>query len=136
MIVPDVTTRAVWVALVLAVVGCSSAERLWPAAGRVTFTDGRPVAGGVIECRPATGSGPAARGAIDAEGGFTLATAGRDGVRAGRYRAVVLPPVIIGHAAHGAGVAARFGRFESSGLEIEVPPGGAADLAVVVDEAR
>lgn len=131
-----VTTRAVWLSLLLASLGCSSAERLWPAAGRVTFADGSPVAGGVIECRGASGSGPSARGAIDAEGRFALATSGRAGARAGRYRAVVLPPLVVGHAPHGAGVAARFGQFDSSGLEIEIPAGGTADLAVVVEAGR
>jgi len=130
------TRRAVWLGLLVAAVGCGSTDRLWPAAGRVTFADGTPLAGGVIECRPANGPGPTARGAIAADGRFSLETSGRPGARAGSYRVVVLPPLVVGHAPHGAGVATRFGAFDSSGLGLDVPAGGTTALTVVVEAGR
>ena len=79
-----VVRRAIQSLAAVVVVGCSGADRLWPASGRVALTDGSPLAGGVIECRPADAAGPSARGEIDVDGGFTLHTAGRSGARPGR----------------------------------------------------
>lgn len=80
-------------------------------------------------------SGRAARAAIGVDGHFRLETAGRRGVRAGRYRVAVRPQLVVGHPAHGPAVAPRHGAFDGSGIEFEVPRGGREDLVVTVEAA-
>jgi len=124
-----------WLAGCLLASGCGTSDRLWPAAGRVTFADGRPVGGGTIDIKPLDASGRAARAAIGVDGHFRLETAGRRGVRAGRYRVAVRPQLVVGHPAHGPAVAPRHGAFDGSGIEFEVPRGGREDLVVTVEAA-
>jgi len=119
--------------VVPAAVGCSRGERLWPAAGSVGFPTGAPVKGGVIELHPIDGVGRPCRSGIDATGQFDLPTAGRPGAHAGRYRVIVIPPLVIGHAPHGPAVAPRHGSFDTSGIDLEVPEGGDSALRVTVE---
>lgn len=100
-----------------------------------SFADGRPVGGGTIDIKPLDASGRAARAAIGVDGHFRLETAGRRGVRAGRYRVAVRPQLVVGHPAHGPAVAPRHGAFDGSGIEFEVPRGGREDLVVTVEAA-
>lgn len=124
-----------WGAGLLLIAGCGGTDRLWPVAGTVSFSDGRPLEGGVIELKPMAAEGRPARAAIGAGGRFALETAGRPGARAGRYHVAIVPHLVVGHSPHGAGLPPRFSRFDQSGLEVEVPRGGAGELDVTVDVA-
>jgi hypothetical protein len=48
----------------------------------------------------------------------------------------IVPQLVVGHAPHGPGVAPRFTRFETSGLEVEIPSGGIADLTLTIESGR
>lgn len=130
------TVSGRWMIACLLLPGCGTTDRLWPVAGTVAFADGRPLAGGVIELKPVANVGRSARGAVGADGRFSLDTAGRRGVGAGRYRVAIVPQLVVGHAPHGPGVAPRFTRFETSGLEVEIPSGGIADLTLTIESGR
>ncbi len=116
-------TRRGCVAAVLgAAFGCGRRRRLEAVTGQVVFTDGQPVAGGVVEFLP-DGDGRTARGAIGRDGRFTLKTGPSVGAQAGRYRVAVvhvlaLADGVAGHAHRR--VQARFARVATSGLTAEV----------------
>lgn len=120
--------------------GCGpSGPALHPVAGRVTFKDGRPVAGAVVEFAADGGTG--ARGRTDADGRFELSTGDRKGAAAGPYRvAVVQMAVADGAAAHvGAHHAAlvvhpKYAKFDTSGLTREVKA-GPNDVAIELEPA-
>ena len=115
--------------------GCGRAPKLVPAAGVVRFVDGGQVLAGTIEAAP-LGDGPSARAAVNEEGRFALQTAGRNGAQPGRYRAVVLPALVIGHAPHGPVVDPRYANYETSGLTLDVPATGSQDLVIEVEARR
>lgn len=134
---------AAWAALAVgcaAAVGCGpSAPPLHPVAGKVTFKDGRPVAGAVVEFAAADGSG--ARGKTDAAGRFELSTGDRKGAAAGSYRVAVVQMIVAdGAAAHvGAHHAPlvlhpKYAKFDTSGLTREVKA-GPNEIAVEVEPA-
>lgn len=128
--------------LLVVLSGCGpDGPPLHPVTGRVVFAGGRPVAGGVVEFDPG-GKLPVARGTLDADGRFALATEGRPGAVAGEHRVTV---VQVGgataagttHAHKGfAGVHKKYARVESSGLTRTVRPDAGNDFVVEVDEAR
>lgn len=124
--------------LLAAAAGCGSPS-LVPVGGVVVDADGEPVAGGVIEIASKNG-GLAARGRIGRDGRFTLATGGRPGVVPGRYGVVILPAADPGearlrshvHREPARGIDRRFGRYETSGLTLEVVEGDRAATETVI----
>jgi hypothetical protein len=127
---------------VFAVAGCGPAEpKLVPAGGTVRFTDGKPVAGGIVEFAP-DGPGPAARGKIGSDGSFTLETNGKPGAVAGAYRVVVLQMVMADGAAGHVGahhakmvVNPKHAKFDTSGIVATIPESGDTGLSVTVTTA-
>ncbi len=120
------------------VFGCGRAgPAIVPAAGIVRFEDGQPVLSGLIEFTTVDDRFTA-RARIGRDGRFQLGTAAEsDGAVVGRHRVVVsqlVPTEDVpqaGHAAHGL-VHSRFADYATSGLTIEVPPGGSRDLVITV----
>ncbi len=81
-------------ALIL-LVGCGSGGvRTYPVGGTVTFPDGTPLAGGLVQFRSVTGEHRVgARGAIQEDGSYQLGTfESGDGVVEGDHEALVTPP--------------------------------------------
>jgi hypothetical protein len=94
MSAPSLTYRvALAGTLVLPVAGCDpGSSSLSPVQGQVRY-HGLPVAGGTIVFAPdaARGNaGPLARADLQADGGYSLSTAGAPGAAAGWYRVTVV----------------------------------------------
>lgn len=119
----------VWAALLLlvaAAAGCMSGPRLVEAAGAVTLA-GKPVIGASVIMEPVAG-GPVAGGMTDAEGMFFMSVANRRGLPLGAYRVAITLYEVVGadparvgdftNAKLKWGVPERYGRLESSGLEV------------------
>lgn len=115
---------AVWLLawLVFAVPGCARRERVYEAGGVVRFQDGSPAAdlesGAVVFITPDLRE--SARGDIEADGSFRLATLDlRKGALAREYIVVVMPPEdarrLVPHPRHT--------RPETSGIRVAVRPG-------------
>jgi hypothetical protein len=111
--------------------GCDHRPTTFPVDGKVTYTDGAPLAGGTVEFLTTTADGQRinARGRTDLTGAFTLGTfAEDDGALAGRHQAIVVGrPALLGgdltRAPHLKGIDPRFANYETSGLTFVVKPG-------------
>ena len=121
-------------ALAAALAGCDSGPKLCPVRGFVRFSDGTPLAGGSVEIR-SNEPGPArnARGDICPDGSFSLKTrlanGEKEGAAPGKYAVIVIPAFDVrGSVAGGEEVKPPIhpdmGRYDKSGVEIEVKPGG------------
>lgn len=136
-------TRHLFAVAAVAIAGCGATT--WPVTGKVVFPDGEPVRSGVVEFAPAEG-GPAARGTIAADGSFALATGGRPGAAAGKYRVVVVQFAVAdgaakhtrphAHAAVPRAVHGRYRSFETSGLERVVEARDGNDFRIEVEAGR
>jgi len=112
------------------VVGCGERSGLQPVNGRVIYSDGQPLPGGVIEMRPTSGEQKASpRGPIHADGTFAIGTIRPgDGAMPGTYRVLIVPPPPAGDPDDKAirntppAIDERYTRFETSGLEVVVNP--------------
>jgi hypothetical protein len=108
-------------AAALALAGCAGAKRLYPVEGVVVFDDGKPaatLAKGTVSLESVADKSNAA-GEIRADGTFRIRNPlGKEGVPAGTYRVVVLPPE--GADRTRPPVDRRYGRYETSGIEITV----------------
>ena len=85
---------ALWVPFALA--GCGGSETLHAVNGKVT-SGGQSVTGGIVNFIPdaANKSGKSATGMIDSDGSYTVATEGKKGAMAGKYKVTIstmLPP--------------------------------------------
>ena len=112
---------------------------LRPVSGTVTFADGEPVPGAVVEFLPA-GGGPAARGRTDAGGRFTLKTGGRAGAVVGDHRVGVSQAVLMdGFGDHVRHMTAKkvvppdFASPATSGLRATVTDDGPNEIVVEID---
>lgn len=136
-------TRSLFALGALALAGCGATT--WPVTGTVVFPDGEPVRSGVVEFAPAEG-GPAARGPIAADGSFALATGGRPGALAGKYRVVVVQFAVAdgapkhtrphAHATVPRAVHGKYRSFETSGLERVVEARDGNVFEIVVEPGR
>ena len=108
--------------------------------GRVVFNDGRPFADGVVEFAAASGGGkgPNARGRLQPDGTFTLATFSEgDGALEGEHRAVVVwspPPASLRaeQAQLRPPIHSRFQDYNRSGLRFTVAR-GANEFVITVE---
>jgi hypothetical protein len=111
---------AVVAGLLLALAGCGG-KRFYPVQGVVQYEDGTPakeLAGGMVSLESAADKSNAA-GQVRPDGTFRIKDPlGRDGVPAGGYRAIVLPPE--GADRRNPPVDPSYGRYESSGIEVTV----------------
>ncbi len=113
-------------AVLFVTAGCGQPRTpTYPVTGRIVFDDGEPVRSGTIELESTT-SPHTASGRIQDDGTFVLGTyASDDGAVAGTHRAIVVQLIISDGVSkhlknHGRAVDPRFGRFETSGLTVEV----------------
>ena len=125
--------------IVAALFGCGRGDRLstYPATGRVSYPDGRPLEGGTIIFESVEHA-VSARGAIDIDGGFELGTyESGDGAVAGSYRVAISPPsqmdVDPDEGEVPALVHPRFTHPETSALEFTVSADGPNRFEVKVE---
>jgi hypothetical protein len=107
--------------------GCGDGSQpTYRAGGRVTFPDGKPLAGGRVEFAPVQSNlGPAARGQIQPDGSFQLSTyRPNDGAVEGEHVALVVPPLpeggLEGMKILPMPIDSRFTQFDTSGLKCTV----------------
>lgn len=127
--------------VVLLAAGCSDGRLpTRPVKGKVTFRDGRPLAGGVVELRSLRPDAKHlnARGEIGPDGAFVLGTySPRDGAVEGDHEAIVTPAPPSDSRANERppskpAIHDRFRSYERSGLRFTVPRSG-TELAIVVE---
>ena len=103
----------------------------YPVTGKVTYPDGSPVTGGMVEFEPretASGQRDCARGAIQPDGSYSLSTFREgDGAVPGHHRVVVQDLYPSDDPQPGArtwkpALDPRFRRYETSGLQYDVKP--------------
>ena len=101
--------------------GCSAGPRIYPVEGMVTYEDGTPateLARGTVSLESVADKSNAA-GDIRPDGTFRIRSPlGKDGVPAGKYRVLVLPPE--GFDRNHPPIDHRYFRYDTSGLEITV----------------
>lgn len=110
------------------IAGCHDGRvRMYPASGKVVFTDGQPVRHGTVELE-STEHGTSATGTIRDDGTFVLGTyTPTDGAAAGKHQAIVMQLIIadgtVKHIKdHGRPVDPKYGRYKTSGLTATVLP--------------
>jgi hypothetical protein len=123
--------------LALPLAGCG--PRFYPVRGTVTLEDGTPLDQGLVVFERVEGGPPVtARGNVGPDGRFELSTEKPgDGVPPGRYRVLVNPldPSDLPDEQKKLPFDNRYMRFETSGLEYEVP-GAGAEYAIKLDRPR
>ena len=125
-----VALAALVLLILLTPAGCGDGgPELHPVSGTVTFSDGEPIGGAVVEFLPGRG-GPAARGRSDAAGRFTLRTGEDPGAVAGPHRVGVSRTVVmdgfgshVRHMGQAKRVPPRAGSPATSGLTATVVEG-------------
>lgn len=124
--------------LLIGVLGCNEGKiPTYPAHGKVTYPDGTPLQGGRVEFEAINSPRPlSARAEIDSDGSFQLGTFRKgDGVPAGEYRAIVMPPLPPGDLEEMKYVPAidqRYQQYETSGLKFTVSSSGANEFQIEV----
>ncbi len=140
---PSAAGAARWIivtAMIGTMAGCGGGPPVHPVRGHVQSQDGRRPTFGTVEFKADEG-GQIASGRIEQDGSFRLTTfADGDGAVAGRHRAIIVQVVNTEHVPlekhhHVLDVHPRYARYETSGLEFTIEPGGQNDLVIVVDEA-
>ena len=121
--------------------GCSGGG-FAPVRGKLVYPDGSPVtdmknAQVVFEGVGADGRGYSAAGTIDGEGKFTL-TSERpgDGAVPGKNKVLVAPYVPDPERPPPKILDPKFERFETSGLEADVKPGGGNEFTFTVERIK
>jgi hypothetical protein len=121
--------RALRFVVLLALAGCDGSPRTYPVEGKVTFPDGTPLAGAVVEFESegAPEQRVNARGVTGPDGSYKLTTfKDGDGAVAGTHRVIVVAAQDSSGNMSGPdpqrAVALRFRKFEESGLTCIVKP--------------
>lgn len=118
--------------------GCGSGQmKTYPVKVTVAFSDGTPLAGGLVTFRSAEHS-VSATGRLDAEGKCRMGTyAPGDGAIAGVHKVAVSPPPPSGDideaGATGPAVDPRFRSPDASGLEVTVTAEGPNEFVLRVE---
>lgn len=116
--------------------GCGGGDNLLPVSGKVVC-DGTPLTEGSVRFVPDGTKGNTSKlepaGTIGGGGSYSLLTDGKSGAPAGWYKVSVASGVIPDSSkpnVSGAKFAAKYSNPETSGLSVEVKPGGSYDLKV------
>jgi len=130
---PSVLSSAGVIWLLVSIAGCGAGMQ--PVRGTVKLADGKPASGSqvVVEGGP-EGKKVSARGDVQGDGSFELSTyKPGDGVPPGKYKVQVNPPPMVNaEAAYVSPFNAKYGSFETSGLEFEVKAGQKNELPIQV----
>ena len=122
-------------------VGCGGGGlATYPVEGQVTFPDGKPLHGGIVQFQPVgEQSGKInSRGRIQEDGSFRMSTfESEDGSIEGEHRVLVVPPSPPGPAdpwkLPKPVIHERFRSYETSGLTYTVTPDGPNEFKFTVD---
>jgi hypothetical protein len=119
--------------------GCGGVAK-YPVEGKVTYKDGAPVTAGTVIFESVEGGDArvTATGGIRPDGSYRLgANNAGDGVPVGRYRALVIPPSIVGEGGGGTDplFEPRFSDAETAGLEFTVQA-GKNEFPITVERAK
>jgi hypothetical protein len=116
--------------------GCGGGENLLPVSGVVT-NDGTPLTEGAVRFVPDASKGNTAKtepaGTIGSGGRYSLLTDGKTGAPPGWYKVSVSSGVIPDNTKPNVAktsFAAKYSNPDTSGLSVEVKPGGSYDLKV------
>lgn len=119
--------------------GCDSGPKVYPVTGTVVSKGQGPakdLAGYNIQLQSVSDPTEMPGGQVEEDGTFTLYTrvGGKvvAGVKAGTYRASLLPPVVEGGGSPRLLIPARYTKFETAQLEYEITP-GPNTIAIVVE---
>ncbi|MFM7056126.1 MAG: carboxypeptidase regulatory-like domain-containing protein [Planctomycetota bacterium] len=122
--------------------GCGeSGPRMYPARGRVVFSDGDPVRLGTVELL-SDEHGTTATGKIEEDGTFVLGTlTDADGAAAGSHRAIVAQVAVFDGTLqhqrdHGDMVDPLFASYMSSPLKVTIRKAERNDIELRVEKAR
>ena len=112
--------------LLLSLFGCrEKGVSIYPVEGEVVWSDGRPaqeLVRGTVSLRGGHGINPKAE--IQSDGTFKLHTRGLgEGVPAGEYSAVVMPPETLSNAPKKSLIDRLYKSHKTSGLKVVVEPG-------------
>jgi hypothetical protein len=129
---------------IISLVGCGGdGPATYPVEGRITFADGKPLAGGVVEFQPADKQTESfsSRGRIQPDGTYQMSTfAANDGVVAGKHRVLVSPPLPPGPIdpmkRPKPVIHPRFERYDTSGLEYTVTEEGPNTFDITIERPR
>lgn len=128
--------------LCLLTAGCGdSGPRMYPARGRVMFTDGDPVKLGTVELL-SDEHGTTATGKIEQDGTFVLGTlTDSDGAAAGGHRAIVVQVAVFDGTLqhqrdHGAMVDPLYGNYTSSPLKVTIRKAARNEIELQVEKSR
>jgi hypothetical protein len=117
--------------------GCGGGR--YPVTGRVTFDDGSPLDAGAVICETQLdGKTIMARATLRPDGTFALGTTNpEDGAPPGKYRVLVVPRALYESekSTKQPPIDPKFEKFESSGLSLEVKPGG-NELLITVTKPK
>jgi hypothetical protein len=127
--------------LCLLTAGCGdSGPRMYPARGRVVFTDGDPVKLGTVELL-SDEHGTTATGKIEQDGTFVLGTlTDSDGAAAGGHRAIVVQVAVFDGTLqhqrdHGAMVDPLYGSYTSSPLKVTIRKAARNEIELQVEKS-
>jgi len=125
----------------LACVGCGpSGPRMYPARGKVVFSDGKPVKLGTVELL-SDEHGTTATGKILEDGSFVLGTlTDSDGAAAGSHRAIVAQVAVFDGTLqhqrdHGDMVDPVYASYRSSPLKVTIRRAASNDIELRVEKA-
>jgi hypothetical protein len=129
--VRSIVVACVAVSLLAFVMGCGSKAATYPAGGKVTYRDGKPLAGGWVTFRSTGLERPVtARGLTQPDGTFKLSTfKSDDGAVLGRHKAIVAVTPL--ESKPEIPVDMRFASFDTSGLEFTVTDDPAQNSFVI-----
>ncbi len=125
----------------LLLAGCGSG-RFAPVHGQVVYADGTPAtdlkhAQVVFEGVGADGRGYSAAGTIDENGKFVLTTERTgDGAVPGKNKVLIAPYIPDPERPPAKIIDEKFEKFETSGLEAEIVPGGSNEFTFKVERAK
>jgi hypothetical protein len=124
MLAPPRLSHIAGLLAALAATGCNAGQRLYPVEGTVLLEDGSPatvLSGGLVSLESVADKSNAS-GQIEPDGTFRIKTPlGQGGARAGVYRVLVRPPE--GADRNHPPIDRRYGRYDTSGIEITVNDG-------------
>ena len=130
------------VLMLASTLGCNAGDQgLVQVSGKVVFADGTPLDHGILQLKHRE-TGVVVKGEVGRDGAFSLSTsAPGDGIAPGSYEAAIVQIILTDILAfeehqHAKRLDPKYARFDSSGLQFEIPADSDHELRIEVIEAR